>query len=622
MQIFEFQFNPKKKDRRVETLSYEPESGDRSLYLIGEMRGIVPGNEKLLSKIMKMIRDEYESRSSESFEDAFKGSLIKVNEYLSLEIAKDNVSWLGNLHLAALSVSGKRVDIAKIGKVSTFLMDYEKMNELDGKMGDRPSNDDFRPKTFGTVISGKLGKGERIVVVTEEPMVILKKSGILKRISELPFLDKKIVEDLIDSRKKEISKISGSFFLLDTKVSPKKKKPFLSENEVEFSLKEIATPIKSFTRKLTNRGKKKKGKDPALKLPKIDMREEYRKGLILVFLMAILLLSGFLVFRNNEKKNIEDLSTKVEEMNEVVSNADRLISSNNDREAFSVLITLYKDLSETDHPMFDDLKDKTETRLKKLSKMERIDDPTPMISFDIKDFVPRRIIVNGGSIYLYSSFSDRIAEIDISSMEKTYHKVPAKADSATELDDMVIFFSKPDTVFGIRNGEVIEFEPIKLPYPEAELTDLTSFAGNLYLRDHRTGDILKYGSVDGEPEGWLDPKKEKPTDIRSMSVDGSIWLLNFENRISRYHSGNHEEDISIEIFPFIKSLSGISTSALNPHIFLLEPTEDRFIVVDKRGAPIRQVSSDSFDNLIDFWVSDDGSEIFLLNDLSVYRITI
>lgn len=287
MQIFEFQFNPKKRDRKVETLSYEPERGNRSLYLIGEIRNIIPGNEKLLKWIIKIVRDEYESQSSESAEDALKNSLIKVNEYLSVEIARDNVSWLGNLHLAALSVSGSRVNIAKIGKISAFLVGFEKINELNDKIEDRASSNDFKPKTFGTIISGKLGRGERIAILTEEAMDVFKKSGILKKISELPFLDKKIIEDLIDSQKKEISKISGSFFLLDTNGPPKEKRSFLSENEVIFSLKEIIIPIKELIRKTAC----------ILKLPKIKMRDEYRKGLGLLLLMVILLILGFLIFR-------------------------------------------------------------------------------------------------------------------------------------------------------------------------------------------------------------------------------------------------------------------------------------------------------------------------------------
>lgn len=286
MQIFEFQFNPKKRDRKVETLSYEPEKGNRSLYLIGEIRNIIPSNEKLLKRIIKMVRDEYESQSSESVEDALKNSLIKVNEYLSVEIARDNVSWLGNLHLAALSVSGSKVNIAKIGKISALLVGFEKINELNDKIEDRTSSNDFKPKTFGTIISGKLGRGERIAILTEEAMDVFKKSSILKKISELPFLDKKIIEDLVDSQKKEISKISGSFFLLDTKGPPKEKRSFLSENEVIFSLKEIIIPIKELIQKTTC----------ILKLPKIKMRDEYRKGLVLLLLMVILLISGFLIF--------------------------------------------------------------------------------------------------------------------------------------------------------------------------------------------------------------------------------------------------------------------------------------------------------------------------------------
>lgn len=618
MQIFEFQFNPKKKDVRVDTLSYEPEKSNRSLYLVGEMKGIVPGNEKLLGKIMKMIKDEYASRLSKTFEEAFKESLVKVNEYLAIEIAKDNVSWVGNLHLAALSVSGNKVDIAKIGKVSVFLIDYEKMVELDGKIKKGSlENGDFKPKVFGTVTSGKLGKGERIAVLTEEPLKVFNKAGLLKKISELPFLDKKIVEGIVDDLKKDISKISGSFFLLDTKGSPKEKKPFLSENEVDFSLKEIIHPLKNIIRKRI--GKKKKKKTPIIKLPEIKMKKEYKKGLVLLFLMMILLISGSIIFRNNEKKNIEELTMKMEEMEETIFNVDLLISSGKEKEAFSILTDLY---NEALRLKFDKIEADTVLRLESLSKIQFVDSLESLVSFDTKELTPERILVINNTIYLYTPFSDKIMEIDISTQEKRFYTAPARPGSATVINNLPVFFAKPDLLFTIQNSETIELDRLKLPSFTSDLGGIISFGNNIYLRGFDNREIVRYVDFGSEPERWFNSETKKPANIQSMSADGSIWLISSGNLISKYVSGNHVEDIEIDIFPFIKNLSRISTSSNNPYLFLLEPTRNRFIIIDKRGGLVKQFQGESLNGLVDFWISNDGKEIFLLNRSEIYQLTI
>ncbi len=617
MQIFEFQFNPKSKDRRVETLSHEPDNGGGNLYLIGEMRGIVPGNEKLLGKIMRTMRDEYASGHPA---EAFKRSLVKINEYLAVEVAKDNVSWLGNLHLAALSVSGNKIEMAKIGKISAFIIGHGKVEELDEKVKKGRSNGDFHPKAFGTLISGKIGMGERMAVLTEEAFHSFIKPDTLKKISELPFLDKKIVDGLVDERKKEISKISGAFLLIDTKGAPKRKKPFLSENEIDFSIKDVVAPIKKAVGRMIP-GKRKK-KRISFKLPKIGMREEYGRGLMLVFLMVILLISGSLIFRESERRQMEELSLRLERMEDSLSEADVLISTGRKSDAFSLLAGIHSDISDIGHPVFDDMKNEAESRLKTLSNFEMIRDPEPILRFEVRDFVPQRIIATGGRAFLYGPFSERVVEVNLSTMERIYHSVPGKPGSAAIVNGAPLFFSKPNTVFSVRNGKVVELGHLTLPRPEADLGGLIAFADNLYLRDSVSGSIVRYGSVDAEPEEWLSPETEKPANIRAMSTDGSIWLLNFESKISRYHAGRHVEDIAVEIFPFIRNISRISTSPANPHLFLLEPAESRVAIIDKRGRPVKQLVSDRFDNLIDLWVSDDGSEILLLNGPEVYRISI
>ena len=122
MQIFEFQFNPRRKDYYAETLFYESDKTEEGLYIVGEIKNIISGGEKFLIRLMREIRDEYRDRSLEKKSDALEKALIKANESLSIEIAKDNVSWLGNLNMAVLSISEDKIEIAKIGKIEVFLI--------------------------------------------------------------------------------------------------------------------------------------------------------------------------------------------------------------------------------------------------------------------------------------------------------------------------------------------------------------------------------------------------------------------------------------------------------------------------------------------------------------------
>jgi hypothetical protein len=59
-----------------------------------------------------------------------------------------------------------------------------------------------------------------------------------------------------------------------------------------------------------------------------------------------------------------------------------------------------------------------------------------------------------------------------------------------------------------------------------------------------------------------------------------------------------------------------------PYLFILEPAQKRIIVLEKSGQIKKQFQSEKFDNLLDFSISADGKEIFLLNGLKVYKISL
>ncbi len=107
-----------------------------------------------------------------------------------------------------------------------------------------------------------------------------------------------------------------------------------------------------------------------------------------------------------------------------------------------------------------------------------------------------------------------------------------------------------------------------------------------------------------------------------MAIDGSIWILSEINTISRYHNGQYQTDLIFDFFPAPKKLYKIFTLPHLPYLYLLEPVQNRIIILKKTGEIFKQFQSEKFENLKDFAVSENGKIIYLLNNQAVYQLTL
>lgn len=105
-----------------------------------------------------------------------------------------------------------------------------------------------------------------------------------------------------------------------------------------------------------------------------------------------------------------------------------------------------------------------------------------------------------------------------------------------------------------------------------------------------------------------------------MAIDGSIWILNKDNSLERYYAGQYQETLKLDFFPYPKNFSKIFASANLPYLYLLEPNQNRIVIINKAGQIIKQFQSQKFNNLLDFAISEDGRTIWILNGLKVYQM--
>jgi len=353
-----------------------------------------------------------------------------------------------------------------------------------------------------------------------------------------------------------------------------------------------------------------------------------RNNATLVGVFIFLLILGFLIFKMEGDKKLKEFQVALEKIEEKVSEAESFISTDQ-KKSFEILKQARQDilpLAQEDNSLKDKalaLKDAIENDLLKINKYEKIDSPSLFFEFDSKEFIPQKMILLGENIYFYNPYANNIFQINQKG-EKNIIKTEQRFSGTVPFGNSIAFFRKPDTIFLLADNQLNESFLLKIPYADFNFNNLVSFQSNLYFLDTKKGEIIKYpyplNTGKDRPQIWLNAATEKITNAKSLTVDGSIWVLNDDNTIDRYYAGLFQENLKLDLFPFPKNFSKIYIWPALPYLYLLEPSQNRIIILSKQGEIIKQFQSPRFDALVDFAVSGDGKKIYLLNGLKVYQI--
>ncbi len=604
MQIFEFHFNPKKDDLAFDSFVYEPENIYEkrlgSLYLIGEIKNATPQSSNFLNKLAKKIQKSYYKLASKSPEKALSESLKKANSFLSEEVKNDNVGWLGNLNLAVLSIKKQKLNFTQTGDIKILLIRQKQITDISKKL-EFQEIEPYPLKIFSNTISGKLTQKDLLLVLTKKVFEFFKEKSIIQKIAELEEFNQKEIKRTIPSNlfnKGEGSKISGICFLILLKekiFSESKKQIFASQKKVSFSkifqpiikplvkVKETSlSKIKKITPSLKRKKETKKTKKSERKRNKekgklqeniITILVQFRKfirafkikrNIILIVFLASILLLGFLMFKGAQQSKEIEVKNTLKEIEKKVSKAENFLVFKEENQAKPLLKEAWEEiipLTEKETGLKSEiitLKESIEKKLKDLNNFNEIGNP------EIADLSPD-------------------------------------------------LFSSPSS------------SQVNPPQFDFNFDSSVSYLSNLYFLDKKTCEIVKYKGLGnnnwGPPVKWI--KDKGPcSNPKSMAIDGSIWLLNGDNSLLRYHQGSFEEKIEFDFFPYSENITQIETKKELPYLLLLEPIKKRVIITDKKGKIVKQFYSEKFDELKDFEISDNGKIIYLLNGSKVYQIKI
>ncbi|MCK4781342.1 hypothetical protein KAS79_00235 [Candidatus Parcubacteria bacterium] len=591
MNIFDLHFNPKAKEEILfDSFIYEPENEAEkrlgNLFIVGELGNALPQHSRFLNDLASLIKKEYYYSLQRSPEQSLKQALKKANEFLSQQTKKGDVSWLGNIQFTILAISPKslsansELNFAKIGKSKIFLLRSGQIFNI-GKNLDSQEIEPYPLKVFGNIVSGKAIQNDKILILSAQVSEAFELEKITEEIAESTEPVKKILKN----KEKIFKEISGICVLINLTSKTLLKEAITFEKDKESRLNFNFAFISKLSQKIKFPKIKIPGfkipvfKTPEVKTPNLKFptfppikekltlsfsknKKKINRNLILVFGLIIVLALGFTLFKKEQEEKIKDFQNKIESVKEKTLQAESFLIIKNEKEAnllFQEALQEIIPLTEQKSSQKDEilgLKDSIEKQLEDLNKIKNIDQPE-----------------------LYSG--------DFPKQEK------------------------PSCPAG------------KEPPNDFKMDLACSFRSSLYFLDKQSGEIIRYpylgNSQWGASQIWL-KSSEKTTQAKSMTIDGSIWILTKDNQIDRYYIGSYKETLTLDFYPKLEKPSKIFTDSRSPELYILEPSKNRLIILSKTGEIIKQYQSDKFDDLKDFSISEDSKTIYLLNGSTVYQI--
>lgn len=156
---------------------------------------------------------------------------------------------------------------------------------------------------------------------------------------------------------------------------------------------------------------------------------------------------------------------------------------------------------------------------------------------------------------------------------------------------------------------------------------LSTFDSNLYLLDPGANQIFKYWNQQyaSDPSRWIAQEGVNIAGAIDIGIDGSIYLLHQDGRITKYFSG--------EVAPFALTRVPVPLSNANAmymdveqtaqYIYIADRTDQRVVQVDREGAFVRQLKPTreqeaSFSQLTDIFVDEMAGKLFYIVGNALY----
>lgn len=165
-------------------------------------------------------------------------------------------------------------------------------------------------------------------------------------------------------------------------------------------------------------------------------------------------------------------------------------------------------------------------------------------------------------------------------------------------------------------------ESVPLPLPaNARPVATATYLGRLYVLDPPANQVWRFdraGSGFGAPTSWLQDDTVRLAAAVDLVVDGDVYILHAEGRLTKLTSGVSVPFTLETVDPPLQRASKLKL--VGDALYVLDPAQRRVVVWGKDGAFRTQFLTPTLDDLKDFVVLEKEKKLYLLSGSAVWGI--
>lgn len=469
------------------------------------------------------------------------------------------------------------------------------------------NRNDLGSMSEGTLVSGMLKPGDRVVMATKSLVELLDgDSGALR----FPIEN---LEDEVAAHLPEADPYPVAAIVVEEEVIVQPGAAPSSGNRV--SLKETAGVL---------------GKALVGRLPRS------RKG-IAVFIAAAVVLVGVGLFTNVQRKKDSEAATRFSSSLKIASDEYGKAQSLKDSDSLAALASLAAAKAAVDEALRIKPQDSRALDFKKqleegsgdVMKVYQIGDFPLWLDLDLikKGLVSKRLSQSLGNLLILDEETVVLVEIGIAN--KSQQALAGKdklgeAKLASLNGEAAWVYSEDKGMVRVDTKSKEAKAVIKKDDEWGKISGIFGFAGNVYLLDSGKNQIWKYVPV---VAGYSDKQsyfkegvRANLSEVKSMQIDSSVWVLRGGGEILKFTQGSADFFSLSGLDKPIKDPKSFYVSDGTDNLYLLDSGNNRLVVLDKKGNYKSQYQSDKFGSFSDLVVDESGKKVYLLEGSKIYSM--
>lgn len=154
---------------------------------------------------------------------------------------------------------------------------------------------------------------------------------------------------------------------------------------------------------------------------------------------------------------------------------------------------------------------------------------------------------------------------------------------------------------------------------------IRTYNQNLYVLNESKRNIFRYtigeGTSLGESTGWVRADQSIPFEsIQSFAIDSDVWLTTKTGEIIRMRTGRQEEFAVNGLKENFSTPITIYASDTTENLYVLEPSQNRLVILTKDGEFLREVKSSTLASTNGLVVNEAAKKAFVISGALVFEV--